>query len=142
MTVTGSSIVSSSDSSFGFDNLGNMTRDQFISEMQTAGFTVTPLDNLLGATGAGHSGINMRDSNPTCSVHVTVDPGSGVYGEPVSGSFHVDLINPFSFPSGDPYGLAPVLDHGAMDVAPDTLHDKFHINSVTPGNRQCPNATF
>ena len=98
----------------------NMSLSQFISEMQQAGFNVSVLDTELGKTPFGHPGINMRQNTGTCSYHLNITPGSGVNGAPVSGSFHLDLINPLysmtAFPSV-PLSQAPL--HAVFGVIPD-----------------------
>ena len=61
---------------------------------------------------------------------MVINPGTGVNGVPVSGSFHFDEYNPFTFepaPSGGPMdvnggGMQPltnVWEHLTQDVLPD-----------------------
>ena len=118
---------------FGPQDIGNLTLTQFIDSMQTVGVNISPVDNLLytlSGSKVGHPGTNMRDSSAHCSLHLNVDPGTGVNGVPVSGSFHFDEYNPYTFdppPSGGPIdvnggGLQPIPNlpgHVTQDVIPD-----------------------
>lgn len=115
----------------------NMTSDQFIAMMQQAGFKVSALDTALGKTGLGHPGTNMRDQFPVCSVHLNINPGTGVNGVPVSGEFHYDLFNPLkSLPGGPQTGDIPLMPfHAAADVGPDILIKKAHTSWT--GNQEC-----
>jgi hypothetical protein len=85
---------------FGPQDIGNLTLTQFVNSMQTVGVTLSPIDDLLYTLSGkkiGHPGTNMRDSSDQCSLHLNVNPGTGVNGVPVSGSFHFDEYNPYTF---------------------------------------------
>jgi hypothetical protein len=94
-------------------------------------------DTTLGKTGLGHPGTNMRDEFPVCSVHLNINPGTGVNGVPVSGEFHYDLFNPLkSLPGGPQTGDIPLMPfHAAADVGPDILIKKAHTSWT--GNQEC-----
>jgi RHS repeat-associated protein len=130
----------------------NMTSDQFISMMQTVGISPSPIDDLLYKTVSvvtgdlGRAGTNMRDSNPTCSIHVIISPGSGVNGSPITGTFHIDEYNPFTFTpaaEGGPLdinggGMQPTsnfIPHITQDVIPD-IKIKNGTGTWT-GNQNC-----
>ncbi len=115
-----------------------MSSGTLISELETAGFTPHTLDDLLGATGGGHPGRNLRDSKATCSIHFTINPGSGQYGKPITGSWHIDEYNPFTYQSSTFTPLQGFILHATQDVGPDIVHDKNIDRSVIPGNRNCP----
>jgi hypothetical protein len=114
-----------------------MTSDQFIAMMQQSGFRVSNLDTALGKTGLGHPGINMRDPSPICSIHLNINPGTGVNGVPVRGEFHFDLFNPLkSIPVGPMAPNVPLMPfHAGADVVPDILIKKAHTSWT--GNQQC-----
>jgi RHS repeat-associated protein len=121
---------------FGPQDFGNMTQGQFISMMQNSGFAVSPLDTALGKTGFGHPGINMRQTVPICSIHVSIKPGTGKNGVPVSGEFHYDLYIPLMSPVPDGAGTETnFTGHITNDVLPD-LGQKFGFNNGT-GSDEC-----
>jgi RHS repeat-associated protein len=39
--------------------------------------------------------LNLRDNKETCSTHVNLSPKSGQNGQPTTGEFHVDSVNPW-----------------------------------------------
>jgi hypothetical protein len=89
-----------------------VSSNDLIANLQSAGFFVSYLDTALGTTGAGHPGTNLRDSKSSWSVHINIDPNSGVDGQPTTGSWHYDAFNPFISENGLPY-------HLLFDVIPD-----------------------
>jgi RHS repeat-associated protein len=124
-------------------NFGTMTRSQFISMMQQSGIQVSILDTMLGL----HPGLNLRGSQSTCSIHATLAPFAGQYGNPVTGSFHIDEYNPLTFqpPSGgsplniNGGGMQSTSNmglHVTQDVIPD-LKIQAHWGTWT-GNQNCP----
>lgn len=113
VTYAGSGTIMSSN--FKFD----MSAGQFISMMQQAGFSFSALDTALGKTGFGHPGVNMRQNAPECSYHLNITPGTGANGVPVSGTFHLDLVNPLYPIAGSGVPLSQMPLHGLLDVIPD-----------------------
>jgi RHS repeat-associated protein len=124
-------------------DFGNITEGQFIQMMQQSGIQVSVLDTLLGS----HPGLNLRGSQSNCSIHVNLDQFAGQYGNPITGSFHIDEYNPLTFEpaaSGLPLdinggGMQPTSNmgpHVTQDVIPD-LEIQAGMGTWT-GNQECP----
>jgi RHS repeat-associated protein len=107
-------------------DFGSMTQGQFISMMQQSGIRVSVFDTVLGL----HPGLNLRGNQSNCSIHVILAPFAGQYGNPATGSFHIDEYNPLTFEppaSGSPLdinggGMQPTSNigpHVTQDVIPD-----------------------
>jgi RHS repeat-associated protein len=123
---------------FSFD----MSSDDFVAVLESAGFQVSPLDNLLARRGiTKHKGNNLRDSNTYCSVHLNIDPGSGMNGLPVTGSWHYDAVNAMSSAyydglSGGDIPYSNVGSHVYYDVIPDYLND-HGVTFWSPDAKNC-----
>jgi len=115
--------------------------DQATALLGQLGITPSTLENLLNT----HSGkYNLRDRNPFCSAHVTLDRNSGQNGQPTTGSYHLDEYNPLTsvtFPSpltsggSLPVPLFPF--HAASDYVPDVVNDTAGQTVLTPGRNSC-----
>ena len=89
------------------DSLSNV-----LDMLKSAGVTPSSIDNRYNQT--NHHGTQLRDDSTFCNLHVTITTGSGQNGAPVTGDYHYDTVNPWSFP-------VPVTTaaHGALDYFPD-----------------------
>jgi hypothetical protein len=115
-------------------SFSNMTQNQFIAMMQNYGFVVSPMDTALSKVTGAHPGTNMRSTNPVCSIHLNITPGSGMNGSPVSGNFHFDLISPL-IPGTNIVDPTLAAGHATVDVIPDLLMDGGLISFT--GNQAC-----
>ena len=113
------------------DSIGpiDMTLQAFITMMNQAGFKVSFADTFTLI----HDGTQMRDKNPFCSIHIVLDPRSGQYGAPITGTFHTDFINPFTGQDGFPKSM---FEHAGVDVVPDIIQDLGFPNMPT-GSGNC-----
>jgi RHS repeat-associated protein len=69
----------------------NMSMTDFVSMMQQSNFYLSDLDQVLANHHiSAHSGIQMRQDNEGCNLHVNIDRNSGQNGKPVTGDFHYD----------------------------------------------------
>jgi RHS repeat-associated protein len=120
-TVSGSVSSLPQNGTFGPNDMGNMTKDQFISELQAQGFKVDEFEMAF----------NFFHPMSICNVHVTIDPHSGTWGAPVTGEWHYDLFNPF-VDSGPVQG-GNVVTHTAADLIPDEARN-LHMTNQTGGD--------
>jgi RHS repeat-associated protein len=96
--------------------LGLGTRQQTISALAQVGIFPSPLDNKSNPFHGTDS--NFREFKPVCSVHATVNNGTG------RTSFHTDSVNPmYPWPPTGQYDTATTtavgyLLHGIFDVVP------------------------
>ena len=87
---------------------------------------------IEGSHDPWHPGqLNLRDNQPVCSTHVLLNPSSGQGGQPTTGDFHADAVNPWANPGGGPSvpGVTPStlsqpLGHLLADIIPDQVNFK------------------
>jgi hypothetical protein len=119
-----------------------MTKSQFIDMLSKANISFTPWDDrLYKYSHFGHPGTNLRGNESWCSIHVTIAPGAGENGKPVSGDFHIDEFQPYKSSNltegPEDGGNIPNMPlHATRDVIPDLLI-KAGAMSWT-GNQNCP----
>lgn len=124
-------------------DFGNMTEGQFIAMMKASGIQVSIPDTLMGL----HPGLNLRGTQSTCSLHVTLEPFGGQYGNPAKRTFHIDEYNPLTFEpptAGSPLdvnggGMQPqsnLILHATQDVIPDLMIQAGE--GTWTGNQNCP----
>jgi hypothetical protein len=111
VNVNGGSGVPPDGTRFSFSN---MTMNQFTQMMRQSGFHLSIADMRLG----NHPGIQMRNNANLCNVHVTNISG-GNDGEPVTGEFHYDAVNPFTGNTAIDLVIVPA--HGVLDYGPDLI---------------------
>jgi RHS repeat-associated protein len=114
----------------------NMSMTGFISMMQQSNFYLSDMDQVLADRHwSAHSGIQMRQDKEGCNLHVNIDRNSGKNGNPVTGDFHYDVLNPNpnSYPT-DSLITAPL---HAAEAAVDIGMTKAGV-SGTVGDRACP----
>jgi hypothetical protein len=115
----------------------NMSMTDFISMMQQSNFYLSDVDQYLSdqTNLTSHKGIQMRQDNEGCNLHVNIDRNSGQNGKPVTGDFHYDVLNPNpNSKATDSLITGPL--HGA-----EALVDKGLTNPGVPGtvgDRVCP----
>jgi hypothetical protein len=88
-----------------------------IAQLAAAGVFVGPFETKHSPFHKGQ--ITLRDNRWFCSLHVTLDQGSGTDGHPVTGEYHYDLYHPWSFIP------ASTFLHTLYDLLPDIAGDHF-----------------
>jgi RHS repeat-associated protein len=84
--------------------------DQAVILLGKIGIFPSQTDNKYNGTYFGHAptDFHLRDTNPTCSSHVTLVKNSGQNGQPTTGWLHTDVSNPMgmwpSLPNGSGVG--------------------------------------
>lgn len=114
----------------------NMNMNDFVTMMQRSNFYLSDLDQALADRHlSAHNGIQMRQDNQGCNLHVNIDRNSGRNGQPVTGDFHYDALNPNPNSNpGDALITGPL--HGAEALV-DIGMTKAGM-SGTVGDRVCP----
>jgi RHS repeat-associated protein len=99
------------------DSLSNI-----LDMLKSVGVTPSGIDNKYNQ--GNHHGTQLRDESTFCNLHMTIAPGSGQNGAPVTGDYHYDTVNPWAFP-------APVTTaaHGALDYIPDKARGRSDASS-------------
>ena len=73
------------------DSLSNV-----LDMLKSVGVTPSGIDNKYNQV--NHQGTQLRDNSTFCNLHVTIAPGSGQNGTPVTGDYHYDTVNPWALP--------------------------------------------
>jgi hypothetical protein len=115
-------------------SFNNLTQDQFVQQMTLAGIPISKWDT---ANNKLHNGTQLRSAKRYCGLHVTIDPGSGQSGKPVTGNFHLDLYDPVSLSNTNQLNYGFTALHAAFDVVPDKLQENG-LPWFPTGNQQCP----
>jgi RHS repeat-associated protein len=93
---------------------------QTVQWFENNGLSQHPIE---GSHDPWHPGqLNLRDSQSVCSTHVTLQPNSGqTPGQPTTGEFHVDTVNPWANPVDSYLTPGAVIGHGLADVLPGAV---------------------